>query len=179
MKALRFLVLMVATIFAAVAEAQTVLPVQDVNEQTVERLIQRLDSPRFSERVRATAQLQHMGQAAIKPLEKVVLRGNSEAAERAAGSPETELQQRQSATVGGRPRRAPTHRSDRRSSQRPVRATNPDTAPSNGAIKRNFTAPNAVACGPDEPTDPGANQIGQWKERSHIKQNGQRVSLPR
>jgi hypothetical protein len=58
---------------------------EESTEQSIGRLIERLDSPRFSERARATLELQRLGPAAIESLEKVVVRGSSEAAGRALG----------------------------------------------------------------------------------------------
>ena len=52
-------------------------------DQRVDELIEQLDSAKFSERVAATRQLQRMGASAIKPLESVVINGNTEAANRA------------------------------------------------------------------------------------------------
>ncbi len=59
--------------------------VADDIDQQVQRWIERLDAPRFSDRARASLELQRLGSAAIEPLEKVVLQGDSEAAERALG----------------------------------------------------------------------------------------------
>ncbi len=85
MNALRWIVVLLVPAIAADAWAQRVLPIDDATEQTVQRLIEQLDSPRFSERMRATTNLQRLGSAAVKPLEKVVLGGSSEAAGRGLG----------------------------------------------------------------------------------------------
>ena len=65
-------------------EALRDVAADDIDQQ-VQQWIERLDAPRFSDRARASLELQRLGSAAIEPLEKVVLEGESEAAQRALG----------------------------------------------------------------------------------------------
>ncbi|MGB7344107.1 MAG: hypothetical protein WBD20_07830 [Pirellulaceae bacterium] len=70
-----------AVAFTSVAQAQRSPSV----DQEVQQWIEKLDSPKFSERVEATRQLQRGGVDVIDPLADIVLRGNSDAADRAMG----------------------------------------------------------------------------------------------
>lgn len=80
--------ILVATVMCVSLHEGTIASAQSIEsdvsiDEKVQQLIERLDSSRFSDRARATSELQRMGAAAIEPLEKVVLNGSSEAAIRA------------------------------------------------------------------------------------------------
>jgi hypothetical protein len=68
----------------ATAQNEAVPELAEIDLQ-VRQWIEKLDAPRFSERARASLELQRLGSAAIEPLEKVVRNGDSEAAGRALG----------------------------------------------------------------------------------------------
>ncbi|NND99375.1 MAG: hypothetical protein HKN47_18805, partial [Pirellulaceae bacterium] len=52
-------------------------------DNQIRRWVEQLDSPKFSERMNATRQLERAGAAAIKSLERVVINGRGDAADRA------------------------------------------------------------------------------------------------
>ncbi len=65
---------------ASIAEERT-----DKDVSQVETWIEMLDSPKYRDRAEATAKLQRSGGSAIEALQQIVIRGSSEASDRALG----------------------------------------------------------------------------------------------